>query len=533
MKDPLKRITLVFALVALLPVAFLVYEFSQLNKQEEMVRQTFKSQLDAILFSVNQYSDDVLSGWANRIRQELIYLPDSAAVFSKRLQTIITQAAIVPYVYFTDLNGQSILIPVDGVTMSSGIQEQLDLASKQERPMLERLIQYEEAGFRKMNPLGQIDNYILVFFALGTNKSGYRMGALLLNEKTFITDNLSQKMLKTSQEKFVISVLRDRDDSVVYTTEPTANKADIQETARLFKGNMHLTKLWVLPDHYLGIALKGTSIEQLAADRTETTLALLAVFTLLLAGGLLFLYRNIRREMALSQAKSEFVSNVSHEIRTPLSLIGMFAETLEAGRVTTEAKKMEYYQIISKETRRLTRIVNRILNFSQLEANKKTFHKSPVQLNDLCAEVLANYADHLKEKGFEVIYKPGTLPEIEGDREAIAEVILNVVDNAAKYSQEHKQIVVETALNHDAALIRIRDKGIGIAREHHRDIFEQFFRAPLGDVHTTKGSGLGLTLVKKMMQAHGGDVQVESELGKGSTFTLQFPLNKKQKQNGA
>jgi two-component system phosphate regulon sensor histidine kinase PhoR len=235
----------------------------------------------------------------------------------------------------------------------------------------------------------------------------------------------------------------------------------------------------------------------------------------------------VRHEILLSQAKSDFVSNVSHEIRTPLSLIGMFAETLETGRVPSEDKKQEYYKIISKETTRLSKIVNRILDFSQLEGNKKVFRFTPIKLNELCQEILETYFYPLREKGFDFQFiKDNQLPIILGDREAISEAVINLLDNAVKYSGENKQITLKTLSDHEYAHVEVVDRGIGIARQHHHDIFEQFFRAPTGDVHNTKGSGLGLTLVKKIMEAHHGKVLVESTLGKGSTFRLSFTLKK-------
>src|SRR6185295_1367385 len=181
--------------------------------------------------------------------------------------------------------------------------------------------------------------------------------------------------------------------------------------------------------YFLGISLKGASIDNLVASRTTTTEIFLAFLGVLLAGGIFFLYSNIRREIQLSQAKSEFVSNVSHEIRTPLSLIGMFAETLETGRVPTEEKKQEYYSIIGKETSRLTKIVNRILNFSQMEANRKRFKFDPVDLNALCADILKSYFHHLEDKGFDVDFRPNAnLEKVRIDKDAVTEVIVNLLD---------------------------------------------------------------------------------------------------------
>src|SRR6185295_17537660 len=186
---------------------------------------------------------------------------------------------------------------------------------------------------------------------------------------------------------------------------------------------------WILPGYYLGITLKGATIDDLVKARTGTSLTILTNLIAILAIGLFFLYRNIRKQIQLSQAKSEFVSNVSHEIRTPLSLIGMFAETLESGRVPTEEKKQEYYSIIGKETSRLTKIVNRILNFSQMEANRKRFKFDPVDLNALCADILKSYFHHLEDKGFDVDFRPNAnLEKVRIDKDAVTEVIVNLLD---------------------------------------------------------------------------------------------------------
>ncbi len=334
-------------------------------------------------------------------------------------------------------------------------------------------------------------------------------------------------MQAISQGKLIISAFRVADDSLIYSTEPNQLDAEARASARQFKDLMHKKDFWILPGYYLGINVVGVTLEDIVQERTTTAIVLLSTLVLLFAGGIYFLYRNIRREIYLSQAKSEFVSNVSHEIRTPLSLIGMFAETLETGRVTSEEKKKEYYGIISKETTRLSKIVNRILNFSQLEANKKAFNFQPVNINELCSDILKMYFYPMQEKGFVFEFvKDDQVKSIRADKEAISEVLVNLLDNAIKYSRENKHITITTGSDGQRAWVSVRDKGIGIARNHQRDIFDQFYRAPTGDVHTTKGSGLGLALVKKIVEAHDGEIKVESAPDKGSTFTVYFPYIK-------
>lgn len=530
MRNPIQKITGVFIFIALLPIVFVIYELGLLNKNETLVRETYQNQLDAILYSVNQYSDDIISSWANRIRMQPPAPKDSAGQYEVRLRDVLNQTDVVQYVYFSDLKGNSALYSLSGnEDPYEAIKTKIDGVVQRERERVLKLVDYEEAGFRKMEAFDEkiAGNSIPIFFVLDKEVTGFVMGAMIIDMPSFIQQSLGPKMQAISQGKFVISAIQTKRDSLIYTTaSPDQMQGDIA-TAAAFKGELQRKDFWILPGYYLGISLQGSTVDDLVKTRTTTSLIILILLVFTLCAGIIFLYRNIRREIHLSEAKSEFVSNVSHEIRTPLSLIGMFAETLESGRVSTEEKKKEYYAIISKETIRLSRIVNRILNFSQLNANKKQFTFTPIQLNDLCSEILENYFYHFKEKGFVFEFEPATnLGFIQGDKEAVSEAIINLLDNAIKYSRETKHITVKTGRDFNFRYVEIKDEGIGIAKKHQQEIFEQFYRAPSGDVHTTKGSGLGLSLVRKIMEAHHGQVSVDSAPGKGSMFRLKFPIQK-------
>lgn len=527
MQSPLRRIVLVFILIALLPAIFLVYELSELNQNEKIVRETYQNQLEAILYSINQYSDDFLSSWASRIRQARREHTDPS--FETQLSTIINQTDVVRYVYMSDLEGKSAAYQLfaDDPPVAE-VKAKLDEMINAHLDESRRLIEYAEAGFVKMQALQEpvYGESIPVLFALDKNADNYRIGVIVLHLTKFIKNNLAVKMQAISQGQLVISAFRVADDSLIYSTQPNLLLAQTTQThVQQFKNAMQKKDFWVLPGYYVGINVVGVTLEDLVKERTTTSIAILAVLGSIFAFGIYFLYSNIKREIYLSQAKSEFVSNVSHEIRTPLSLIGMFAETLETGRVSSEEKKKEYYSIISKETQRLSRIVNRILNFSQLEANKKTFNFQSVQVNDLCADILKMYFYPMQEKGFVFEFNPdaNVLP-IRADRESVSEVLVNLLDNAIKYSRDNKRITITTGMTDRFTFISVKDQGIGIAKNHQRDIFDQFYRAPTGDVHTTKGSGLGLALVKKIVEAHHGDIKVDSTPDKGSTFTVYFPL---------
>jgi two-component system phosphate regulon sensor histidine kinase PhoR len=526
MKDPLKRITIVFVIVALLPVALIVYQLRLISTDEQIVRDAYRNQLDAILYSVNQYSDDVIGDWAINIRIETrqgLHEPD----FRRRLASAVNQLDVVRYIYLADSTGSSTLYDLaDSTTDMSVMQSAMDKVIRNDSERVKKLVEYERAGFRKMEAIDVAiaKDQIPILFAMDKS-SPFLIGALIVDLPNFIKYTLAPKMQGISQDKFIISAMKVENDSLVYSTDP---QTLANPSTNVASTGVQEKDFWILPGYYLGIALKGATIDDLVASRTSTTEIFLALLGVMLAGGIFFLYSNIRREIQLSQAKSEFVSNVSHEIRTPLSLIGMFAETLETGRVTSEEKKKEYYSIIGKETSRLTKIVNRILNFSQMEANKKRFKFDMIDLNALCADILKSYFHHLEDKGFDVDFLPHpNMEKVRVDKDAVAEVIVNLLDNAVKYSDERKHITVRTGLSLGHCWIEVEDEGIGIPKSYQKDVFEQFFRAPTGDVHTTKGTGLGLTLVKKIMEAHAGSVELSSMVGKGSIFRISFPLNTK------
>ncbi|UCH65563.1 MAG: HAMP domain-containing histidine kinase, partial [Ignavibacterium sp.] len=283
--------------------------------------------------------------------------------------------------------------------------------------------------------------------------------------------------------------------------------------------------LWIFPNYKVGISLVGSTIEDLVKDRVVTNIILISLLTLVLIVGVYIVYRNIKREVEIAQIKSDFVSNVSHELRTPLSLISMFAETLEMGRAKTEEKKYEYYSIISREANRLGRIVNTILNFSKMEAGKRKYHIEEKDLNIVIEKIFENYSFHLRNKGFEFIYNPAeNLPTVNIDEEAVSEAVINLIDNAVKYSPDKKQIEINTGIDSTYEFVEVADKGIGISHEDQRKIFDKFFRVSSALVHDTKGTGLGLSIVKHVMDAHGGRVVLKSKQGVGSSFQLLFPV---------
>jgi two-component system phosphate regulon sensor histidine kinase PhoR len=355
----------------------------------------------------------------------------------------------------------------------------------------------------------------MIFVAGGIDRGSTVVG-LVLDDRAFIQNVLSSKLSEAAGDEFILAVLQRGNGEPVYSTG--------QVTAEDLKQQK---ELWLFPDFSVGIRLRGETIDELVRERFFRNMVLIVILDVVLLAGVWVVYRSIRREMELVRMKSDFVSNVSHELRTPLALIRMFGETLEMGRIKGEEKKQEYYSTIVRETGRLTRLVNNILNFSRMEAGKKQYQFRVVDVNDIVRAVLDTYSVHLGHEGFApVMDLTDDLPPVSADGEALTESIINILDNAVKYSDGEKYLHVRTGVHDGSVFVEVEDRGIGIPPEHQEKIFDTFYRVSTGLVHNVKGSGLGLALVRHIMEAHGGKVTVQSAAGKGSVFRLLLPRAK-------
>jgi signal transduction histidine kinase len=270
-------------------------------------------------------------------------------------------------------------------------------------------------------------------------------------------------------------------------------------------------------------------LQRLAEANFATNLTLSAVLFALILGGVVLLLRSMAREMKLIEMKNDFVSNVSHELRTPLASIRVFGELLRLGRVESPDKIREYGEYIETESRRLTQLINNILDFSRIEAGHRRYHFEPTDLREVLADALKTFQVRLQKEGFEVaVDEPQeALPPVAADAGALGQAVCNLLDNAIKYSNGGRCIGVRLRREKGEAVLSVRDEGIGISREEQARIFERFHRVGTGLVHDVKGSGLGLSIVQHVVVAHGGHVRVESEVGEGSTFSFVLPFHKK------
>jgi len=285
----------------------------------------------------------------------------------------------------------------------------------------------------------------------------------------------------------------------------------------------------LLPGWSVGLFHRdGRSIDQIARrDRWVYGVPIVAMVVVLILGVAMTL-RASAREAELSRLKTEFVSNVSHELKTPLALIRMFGETLESGIVTDEARRQEFYAIIRRESDRLTHLINNVLDVARIDAGTKQYAIAEADVVALVRDAIDAYQPLLDRLGFAVdTVLPDSPVLVAMDRDAIAQALVNLFQNAIKYSGDVKKLEVSVAVDGRTVRLSVADRGIGIVPAEIPRIFEKHYRirseAPSA-LSGNGGSGLGLAIVKHAVEAHGGQVEVVSAPQRGSTFTLVLPV---------
>ncbi len=230
------------------------------------------------------------------------------------------------------------------------------------------------------------------------------------------------------------------------------------------------------------------------------------------------------REAKVARLQSDFVNKVSHDLRTPLTSIRMFVETMQMGRLPEPARQQEALGIIAEETRRLSALINRLLDWARMESGKRKYRREPVAVGALLDDALAALEPVLLQAPAEVVRseEPG-LPPVLADREAMVDALVNLLHNAHKYTGERKRIEIAAVRRGPMVEIRVADNGPGVPGPEQKRIFEKFYRAKDPLDRSIEGSGLGLSMVKHVVEAHGGRVSVSSVPGQGATFAISLP----------
>jgi two-component system, OmpR family, phosphate regulon sensor histidine kinase PhoR len=513
MNSSLRKIGLLILSVIILPIlVFSVFEIGNLRQNEKVIQNIYKNQLDAILFSINQYSDDFVSNLAGRIENsQNNSRPDTIPDLTRLFNEIPAVISLIQL----DNNLEFLSSLPYSHRDSTSVPEIISRLSSSGKT-LQQLQTYMRGGYRKITTIGKTDRdmQLIVFYTLV--RDHYIINVLVLDPRKFISRILDPKIQEITKDKFYIVAYHAGEDLPFYTSNKQYNPGKIENKE----------SFWLLEEYQMGIELKDITIADLARDRTKRNLVLVVLMDTVLLFGTWLIFRNVRKQVEFSQLKSDFVSNVSHEIRTPLSLISMYIETLEMERVKDPLKIKEYYSVILNETTRLSGIVNRILSFSQIESNKRKYVFGETDINEIVESTALTFRYSIENKGFSYSFEPGeNLPQIKADREAIADAFMNLIDNAMKYSTQNKVIIVRTGLYQNFVYVEVEDHGIGISEKDKKYIFDKFYRVTqMNLANKVKGSGLGLAIVKHVMDIHEGKIYVRSAPGSGSLFRLSFPV---------
>jgi signal transduction histidine kinase len=248
---------------------------------------------------------------------------------------------------------------------------------------------------------------------------------------------------------------------------------------------------------------------------------LVAVF---LTAGAYFSVRAIRREIEVARMQSDFVSAVSHEFRSPLTSIRQLSELLDLGRVPSEERRATYYKTLVRETARLQRLVEGLLNFGRMEAGARSYRFERVDAAWLARAVATEFETQVAGAGRSIeLNGPEAECVLKADPEALTVALRNLIDNALKYSPDEKRVWVDWRSEGEFIAISVRDRGLGVPASERKAIFGKFVRGQAAAIANVKGSGVGLAMVRHIVAAHGGQIQVDSEPGQGSTFTMLLP----------
>jgi two-component system, OmpR family, phosphate regulon sensor histidine kinase PhoR len=252
------------------------------------------------------------------------------------------------------------------------------------------------------------------------------------------------------------------------------------------------------------------------------------IFTTIIIAAFFLTVRTLIKQKKLSEIKSDFINNMTHEFKTPLATISLAVDAIKNEKVRNSPEKMDYFTgIIKEENKRMNKQVETILQAALLDKQVIQLNLKQLHAHEVINGVLNNIYLQVEEKGGKLeTMLTATQDKLLADDVHFTNLVSNLLDNAVKYSKDNLLIKLSTHNTGKWFVLKIEDNGIGMNKETVSRIFEKFYRAHTGNLHNVKGFGLGLSYVKAMVDAHHGQIKVESTPGRGSTFTLQFPLVK-------
>ncbi len=274
--------------------------------------------------------------------------------------------------------------------------------------------------------------------------------------------------------------------------------------------------------HVAGLS-PGNTADTLGSRRTLMA-AGFALMVLVIAAAGYFVFRAVSRELSVARLQADFVAAVSHEFRTPLTAMRHLTDMLEEGETPGDRLPL-YYQVLGKETRRLQSMIENLLDFGRLEAGRHAYRMEETSAAELTLQVVNEFRENSSAGAQRLLWQdPETAPRIRADREALALALRNLLDNAFKYSPEDSPVKVSVEARNGLAGISVQDEGVGISKQEQREIFRKFTRGSSAKRLNVKGTGIGLAMADRIVKAHGGRLDLDSEPGRGSRFTILLPI---------
>jgi two-component system phosphate regulon sensor histidine kinase PhoR len=373
------------------------------------------------------------------------------------------------------------------------------------RNVSDQMLAYNQLPVPEVNPVEQLSsNYYVVMF-------NNVMDAGLL--ETLLINEFSKRNLELDFEYGIYDCMNEQ---MVY-----GNYVDIDEKMHSNGGTRSELPVWEDNDYYFGVLFPTKNNTLLGQMGIWIFSSLVSLFVLIFFAFSLY---TIFRQRKLSETQKQFINNMTHEFRTPISTILLSSEVLKDPAITSDTSRLaNYAEIIKEESTRLLHQVENVLQSTIIEEKRAQVSIEKLDAHQLIAKVVDGYRLMNAEKAVRLSLK-ASQSMINADDIHFSNAIKNLIDNAIKYSSAEPEITVSTTIDGRWLLISVSDKGLGIAREHQRKVFQKFYRVPTGDRHDIKGFGIGLHYARNIVKLHGGDIALQSSFGEGSVFTIKVPL---------
>jgi signal transduction histidine kinase len=500
-------------------------------------------------YSQVQITDGIPLGLASRLELGLLYQETGDSLNAIKTHTELFSLMTnrewpleeAAYLFFSESVKKSIQDIFSQESLPSGIfafkktYENLENEEQDRRKQTERLLHFQERAATdiqaKMPPgpgdssilpkrcieeIGRNIYFVSLFHLNREKKSNHPERWGILFNTSYLKDFLLQQSLQNHVPSEKSSwIVRGREGQTVLASENVPSGTPIVKTN--FTGSF---PDWILEFYHQEPRL----FETFLTSRRGIYFYIFLLIGGILIFGLILTVRAVSHELELARMKSDFVSTISHEFKSPLTSIRQLAEMLQTGRVPSKERRQKYYDVLLEQSERLSLLTENILNFAKMEEGRRDFVFERTDIKSSLEDLVSSVQERVRHEGFTVqLEVEDSLPQIMVDRDAITQAIHNLIDNAIKYSGKVKKVVVKSYKEDQNLVIAVQDFGIGIKKEEKDKIFDRFYRSGDRLTFTVKGSGLGLTLVKLIIDAHHGSVHVESEPGQGSTFSVKLP----------